>query len=154
MPAMALPLFYERVVRERPFARAVAEGILEVAYLTMCADKRIEDDERAAFAAIAAKLLGEPGGRPLGPAEVDAWIDSLARKSGHASPEERVEALAGTLDHDARKVAYQVACVMALADRDESDREFEFDLTLIASLDLEQQEADELAAEARRAVAS
>jgi tellurite resistance protein len=146
---MAGPLFYERVMSEGSLDRSAAEAILEIAYLTMSADQRIAAEERAAFAAIAARLLHGPTGEPLSPGEVDRWIGSLARESAHASPEERVELLAKTLDGDARKAAYQVACVMALADQDESDREFEFDLTLISALDLEQEEADALAAEVR-----
>lgn len=150
---MAGPLFFERVMQERPFEREVAEAILEVAYLTMSADHHIDVAERRTFAAIAAKLLDRPSDMPLAAGDVDRWIDSLARKSEATPREERVESLAATLSHDARKAAYQVACLMALADQDESDREFEFDLTLIAELDLAQDDADALAAEARRSAA-
>ena len=70
----------------------------------------------------------------------DRFSGELDRDSIHDRLEAAVKALGG--DRPARLTAYRVACLMAMCDLDAADREFEFDLDLIATLGLTQEEAD------------
>ena len=71
-----------------------------------------------------------------------------------ASILERLERTAASLGDDkpAKLAAYRVASLMALADLDAADREFEFDLDLISTLGLTQDEADEIADQVNQAI--
>jgi hypothetical protein len=137
-----------------PFQRPIAEAILEIAYLTMAVDEELRDEEIDAFSVIAAIMLGQ-GGQRLDDAALRAWLD---RFSGELDRDTIVERLDQTVkrlgdDQTARVAAYRVACLMAMADLDAADREFEFDLDLIAALGLSQEEAEGVLDEVNAAVA-
>jgi tellurite resistance protein len=147
---MTAKLFFERVVEEQgPLEGHAAEAILEVAYLTMCVDAQVDAAELRAFAHAAGTLLGRDQDPKQVLERVRGWLRDFAARIDAESAEERLAELARELPEQARRIAYQVACVIASADSEEDDREFEFDLTLIAALDLDQAVADELAAEVR-----
>jgi len=154
MPAR---MFFERVVDEDgPMEEAITEAILEVAYLTMCIDTHLDERELRAFAHAAGALLGGEAADDKASVvkHVGAWLKEFAERAKARSAEERLPELAQMLPEQARNVAYQVACYIAAADSDEDDREFEFDLTLIDVLDLDQAKADDLAEEVRQSTGS
>lgn len=156
---MSFRVAVERALRGVPaFTRASTEAILEIAYLTMAVDEQLQDEEIEAFSIIAAILLGkrdpssdEPG---LEGAALRSWLDRFAVALDRASLHERLEAAVRSLggDQAAREASYRVACLMAMSDLDAHDREFEFDLDLIAALELEQDVADRIADELNAAL--
>jgi hypothetical protein len=135
-----------------PFSKPVAEAILEVAYLTMAVDQELRDEELEAFALVAGELTG--GGERPDERALAKKLDGLGEKLNRTSILERLEKTAASLGDDkpAKLAAYRVASLMALADLDAADREFEFDLDLIATLGLSQDEADEIADQVNQAV--
>lgn len=153
----------EVVTRDPAFVITTDErdAILEVAYLAIAADRSLRDDELAAFRIVAERLrdrTGKPGDAPaaappsenrrLSQAELDAVLDKFAAGISRADADTRLRALAGRLARpEARRGAYKIAYALALSDLDTSDAEFEFDLQLIESLGLSQEEAEELAGE-------
>jgi len=154
MPAR---MFFERVVDEKgPMDATITEAILEVAYLTMCIDTHLDERELRAFAHAAGALLSDEASADKASVvkHVAVWLEAFSERAKERSAEERLPELAKLLPTDARGIAYQVACYIAAADADEDDREFEFDLTLIDVLDLDQAAADELAEEVRQSTGS
>ncbi|MBL9027249.1 MAG: hypothetical protein JNL21_33960 [Myxococcales bacterium] len=135
-----------------PFPRHIADAIIEVAYLTMAVDQELRDEELQAFALICGELSGQP------PEERDLYkrLDRLGEALDRTSILERLEKSASVLGDDkpAKLAAYRVASLMALADLDAADREFEFDLDLIATLGLTQDEADKVSDEVNEALAA
>lgn len=135
-----------------PFSRGVADAIIEVAYLTMAVDQELRDEELNAFALICGELSGQA------PEERELYkrLDKLGEALDRASILERLEKTAAVLGDDkaAKLAAYRVASLMALADLDAADREFEFDLDLISTLGLTQDEADKVADEVNEALAA
>lgn len=135
---------------------AEIEAILEVGYLAVACDQKLHDDELVAFAHVGLKLGAGPGEADSG-LHRDALDEILDRFSTHLErdgAEGRLETCAAALASAAsRRLAYKVACALALADLDAADREFEFDLALIAALGLTQDEADALASEVHEAFA-
>jgi hypothetical protein len=140
-----------------PFERPVAEAILEIAYLTMAVDEELRDEEIDAFSVIAANMLGhgKKGGGGLDDASLRAWLDRFSGDQDRGSILERLEKAVKGLGKDkaARLAAYRVACLMAMSDMDAADREFEFDLDLIATLGISQEEAEGVVEEVNAAVA-
>ncbi|MFO0549666.1 MAG: hypothetical protein U0271_14840 [Polyangiaceae bacterium] len=136
-----------------PFPRAQAEAILEIAYLTMAVDGELRDEEIDAFSVIAAAMLGGSG--KLDDASLRTWLDRFAGNDDRQAISDRLEAAVASLGRDtpARLAAYRAACLMALSDLDAADREFEFDLDLIAALGISQDEADRVVEEVNAAVA-
>ena len=126
-----------------PFSRSITDAIIEVAYLTMAVDQQLRDEELEAFAVVCGQLMGAP------PEEKALFrrLDKLGESLDRASILERLEKTAAVLGDDkaAKLAAYRVASLMAMADLDAADREFEFDLDLIATLGLTQEEADDVA---------
>jgi hypothetical protein len=139
-----------------PFPRPIAEAILEIAYLTMAVDEELRDEEIDAFSVIAAAMFGTVGGEGarLDNAALRKWLEKFSGDFDRASIQVRLEAAVQLLgkDHEARLTAYRVACLMALSDMDAADQEFEFDLDLIASLGIGQEEADRVLEEVNQAV--
>ncbi len=133
-----------------PFPRPIAEAILEIAYLTMAVDEELRDEEIDAFSVIAAAMLGSK----LDDAALRKWLDRFSGEVSHDSVQERLVATVQLLgaDHDAKLTAYRVACLMAMSDLDAADREFEFDLDLIATLGISQDEAERVLEEVNQAV--
>ena len=141
-----------------PFPRAVAESILEIAYLTMAVDEELRDEEIEAFSVIAAAML--QSGRAPSPGEtlddqaLRTWLDRFAEELSRENIDARLDAAVARLgdDHGAKLASYRVACLMAMSDLDAADREFEFDLQLIATLGIEQDEADTILDEVNAAL--
>lgn len=126
------------------------EAVLEIALLAISADRSIDDDERVALRSVAAALGGEAAAARA-EADVDALIARglIAREDADA----RLRELAPRFTSDgARAVAYKAALAMAMANRDDADEEFEFDLQLIDALDLSQETVDALATQVRSAL--
>jgi hypothetical protein len=147
----------ERVIDARELAelrKNEIEAILEVGYLGIACDRKLHDDELEAFAHVAYKLGAGPGDAQNG-ARRDVMDELLERFATHLDREGtdgRLDACAAALASGAsRRVAYKVACALALSDMDAADREFEFDLALIAALGLTQDEADSLASDVHEA---
>ena len=140
-----------------PFPRALAESILEIAYLTMAVDEDLRDEEIEAFSVIAAAML-QPKRTSTGEALDDLalrdWLDKFAGQLDRATIQDRLEAAVKSLggDHAAKLASYRVACLMAMSDLDAADKEFEFDLQLIAALGIGQEEADAIADEVNAAI--
>lgn len=136
-----------------PFARPVAEIVLEIAYLTMSVDGELRDEELDAFSMIAAVMF-RLDHKKLDDEALRAWLERFSEKLDDAGIQERLEQLVAKLGDDkpAKLASYRVACLMALSDFDSADREFEFDLQLIASLGLTQEEADQVVAEVNEAL--
>ncbi len=141
-----------------PFPRNVAESILEIAYLTMAVDEDLRDEEIEAFSVIAASMLqpnrGSASAEALDDAALRDWLDKFAGQLDRATIQDRLEAAVKSLgdNHAAKLAAYRAACLMAMADLDAHDREFEFDLQLIATLGVSQDEADTIVDEVNQAV--
>lgn len=134
------------------FDETTAESILEIAYLAIAADRKINDTEVEAFGHVGARLLGYAG-ETLPRDQVDAWLDHFRARLDRSTVNERIEAVAGSLPlADARLAAYRISFFLGIVDLDASDREFEFDLQLIASLGLDQDTADRIAADVNEAI--
>ncbi len=147
------------------FPRAIAEAILEIAYLAMAVDEQLRDEEIDAFSVIAAAIIGgrvkdrEPAREGSEASRLDdhalrTWLDKFAGDLDRASIEERLQDAVKSLasDKEAKLAAYRVACLMAMSDLDAADREFEFDLDLIATLGISQDDADRIVEEVNIAV--
>ena len=141
-----------------PFTRPVSESILEIAYLTMAVDEDLRDEEIEAFSVIAATMLQQKrasgGIETLDDNSLRDWLDKFAGQLDRATIQDRLEAAVKSLgdNHLARLAAYRVATLMAMCDLDAHDREFEFDLQLIATLGVSQEEADTIIDEVNQAV--
>jgi tellurite resistance protein len=134
-----------------PFPRDVVDAIVEIAYLTMAVDQQLREEELEAFTLIWAELNG---GQPPQERELYQRLDKLGEALDRTTILGRLEKSAGVLGEDkrAKLAAYRVASLMALADLDAADREFEFDLDLISALGLTQEEADEVADQVNAAI--
>jgi hypothetical protein len=136
------------------FPRAVCESILEIAYLTMAVDDELRDEEIEAFSMIAAAMLQKNGGEALDDHALRSFLDKFGEDLTKESIDERLEAAVKRLGDDraAKLASYRVACLMAMSDLDAADREFEFDLQLISTLGLSQEEADTIVDEINAAL--
>jgi len=127
------------------------EAILEIAYLAIWADHKLRDEEIAAFRAVASRLsnlVEKDAGRELSDRELNAILDRFAKGLERAEADERLRVLCAGLTRTApRGLAYKLAYALALCDLETTDEEFEFDLQLIDSLKLTQDEASALADE-------
>lgn len=138
----------------KPFARPTAEAILEIAYLTMAVDDELRDEEIDAFSVIAAAMLGGATEGGLDDTSLRKWLDRFAGDLDRNSISARMNAAVQSLQADpqAKIAAYRVACLMAMSDLDAADREFEFDLDLISTLGISQDDADRVVDEVNAAV--
>lgn len=136
------------------FDRTTAEAILEIAFLAIAADRKIDEVEVEAFAHVGALLVGEGDGEAkLGDHEVNAWLDHFTERLDKSNLVERINEVAGSLElEDARIAAYRISFFLGIVDLDASDREFEFDLELISALHLDQDTADRITAEVNEAI--
>jgi hypothetical protein len=129
------------------------ERILEIAYFAIAADARLTDDELEALRRIAGRLRtlaagAFDAGARLGQRELDALLDRFAETRDREAADERLRELGAKLPRpDLRALAYKIAYALSLVDLDASDQEFEFDLQLIEGLELDQDQAEALAAE-------
>ncbi|MDB4992802.1 MAG: hypothetical protein JWM74_234 [Myxococcaceae bacterium] len=136
------------------------EAILEVAYLAIAADRKLNDEELEAFRAVASRLREiaphDPNAPPpsreehrtMSDRELNAILNRFADGLERSAADERLRAISKELQRpEVRHLAYKVAYALALCDLETSDEEFEFDLQLIDSLELTREEADTLADE-------
>ncbi len=130
---------------------AEREAILEIAYLAIWADHKLRDEEIAAFRAVASRLSNLVDGAKSGDLsdrELNAILDRFAKGLERAEADERLRVLCTGLTRTApRGLAYKLAYALSLCDLETTDEEFEFDLQLIDSLKLTQDEASALADE-------
>jgi len=124
------------------------DAVVEIAYLTIAADRRLADEEVAAFHRVLERLRGSP----VAQAELDKVLEDMYDRADAARGErgyadERLRALAGKMSVPARELAYKVAYAMGFADMDSSDEEFELDLQLQDALEIANDRAEALADE-------
>lgn len=124
------------------------DAVVEIAYLTIAADRRLANEEVAAFHRVLERLRGAS----VAQAELDKVLDDMYERADKARGErgyadERLRALAGKMSVPARELAYKVAYAMGLADMDSSDEEFELDLQLQDALEISNERAEALADE-------
>ena len=124
------------------------DAVVEIAYLTIAADRRLADEEVAAFHRVLERLRGAS----VAQAELDKVLDDMYERADKARGErgyadERLRALASKMSVPARELAYKVAYAMGLADMDSSDEEFELDLQLQDALEISNERAEALAGE-------
>ena len=127
---------------------AEIDAVVEIAYLTIAADRRLANEEVAAFHRVLERLRGAT----VAQAELDKVLDDMYERADKARGErgyadERLRALAGKMSVPARELAYKVAYAMGLADMDSSDEEFELDLQLQDALEISNERAEALADE-------
>lgn len=130
---------------------AEVDAILEIAYLTIAADRRLSDSELEAFGAVVERLRS---GGPVSRSQLDKTLDDMyaradsARESSRSGyDDERLQQLGTKLGAPAREIAYKVAYAIGLVDMDSSDEEFELDLQLVDALELSNDRAEALANE-------
>jgi len=134
------------------FDRTTAEAILEIAFLSIAADRKINESEVEAFAHVGAVLVGD-GEDKLGDHDVNAWLDHFTARLEASNLNQRIHDVAESLAlEDARLAAYRISFFLGIVDLDASDREFEFDLELISALHLDQDTADRITAEVNEAI--
>jgi hypothetical protein len=124
------------------------DAVVEIAYLTIAADRRLADEEVVAFHRVLERLRGSA----VAQAELDRVLDDMYDRADkargeHGYADERLRALAGKMSVPARELAYKVAYAMGLADMDSSDEEFELDLQLQDALEIANERAEALADE-------
>ncbi len=128
---------------------AEIDAIVEIAYLTIAADRRLADDEVTAFHRVLERLRGAS----VAQGELTRVLDEMygradaARGDEGGYADERLRALATKMSTAARELAYKVAYAMGLADMDSSDEEFELDLQLQDALEISNERAEGLADE-------
>jgi len=124
------------------------DAVVEIAYLTIAADRRLADEEVAAFHRVLERLRGAS----VAQGELDKVLDDMYDRADkargeHGYADERLRALAGKMSVPARELAYKVAYAMGLADMDSSDEEFELDLQLQDALEITNERAEALSDE-------
>lgn len=129
------------------------DAIVEVAYLTIAVDRRLEGEEIDAFRSVVERLRKQS----VEQAALDKLLDEMYTRADAARgkddetrggyADERLRALASKMSVPAREVAYKVAYALSLADMESSDEEFELDLQLVDALELSNDRTEELAAE-------
>jgi hypothetical protein len=157
---VAIPELIERVVPEKGAGGptpAEIDAIVEIAYLTIAADRRLDELEIGAFRRVIERLRGQP----LSDGALDRVLDEMYGRAERARggdegargyADERLRALAAKMSTASRELAYRVAYAMGLADMDSSDEEFELDLQLVDALELTSERAETLADEVREAL--
>lgn len=136
----------EQIARVVPdgarLSAAEVDAIVEIAYVTIAADRRLDPAEIEAFGAVIERLRG----KAVGDGEIDRILDEMYERTaaGREESDEHLRALAGEMSAPARELAYKVASAMSLADLDSSDEEFELDLQLVEALELTSARAEEL----------
>jgi hypothetical protein len=150
---MAVADLIDRIIPEKRGTPAEIDAIVEIAYLTIAADRKLDEAEINAFRRVIERLRGAaiPDGA------LDRVLDEMyaraerarlgdeAARGGYA--DERLRALAAKMSTEARELAYRVAYAMGMADMDASDEEFELDLQLVDALELTNERAETLADE-------
>jgi hypothetical protein len=117
-------------------------AVIEIAFLAVSADRRIQPSEEEALVAFARALDPQHGrGR------VEVLLARGLETNRQSSDAQLLEVAARLTTNEAKTLAYKAAYAVAQADLAAADEEFEFDLQLIDALGLTQDAADELAGE-------
>jgi len=132
-------------------SQAEIDAIVEIAYLTIAVDRRLEDEEIDAFKHVVERLHGSAvDGSALDKLLDDMYARADTARGGEGASgyaDERLRELATKLSVPARELAYKIAYAMGLADMESSDEEFELDLQLVDALELSNDRTEELAGE-------
>lgn len=108
-------------------SKAEADGILEIAFLAIAADRKLHDEELVAFRAVAGRLR-QLSGSASAPTVSDRDFELILERFGpdldREVAEEHLRARGAELTRpEARKLAYKVAYALALCDsRDQRRR--------------------------------
>ena len=124
---------------------AEADAIVEIAYVTIAADRKLDPAEVDAFRAVLERLRGAT----VDSGELDVVLDQMYGRVERVGEklDEHLRSLGAKMSPPARELAYKVSYAMGIADLDSSDEEFELDLQLVDALDLTSDRAEELADE-------
>jgi len=127
---------------------AEADAIVEIAYVTIAADRKLDAAEVDAFRAVLERLRGAT----VDSGELDVVLDQMYARVERVGEklDEHLRALGAEMSPSARELAYKVAYAMGIADLDSSDEEFELDLQLVDALELTSDRAEELADDVMR----
>ncbi|HSQ66110.1 MAG TPA: hypothetical protein VLM85_22970 [Polyangiaceae bacterium] len=134
---------------------AEVDAILEIAYLTIAADRRLTNEELAAFEVLLDRLRTLSGMTgPVSRATLDGTLNDMYARADRARESSRsgyddaqLQQLGAKLGPAAREIAYKVAYALGLADMDAIDEEFELDLQLVDALELSNDRSEALANE-------
>jgi hypothetical protein len=122
-----------------------SDAVVEIAYVTIAADRRLDPAEVEAFRAVIERLRRAK----VAQAELDRVMNEMYGRATVTREEgdEHLRALAAKMSVPARELAYKVAYAMSVADLEASDEEFELDLQLVDALELTSDRAEALQAE-------
>jgi uncharacterized tellurite resistance protein B-like protein len=110
---------------------AETDVLLELAYLVTAVDGRLTDDELAAFALVAARLLGKES---LDTKELDALLERFADNVDEEEIGARVKELAPSLSKAHHELAYTLSLGLAFVDHDPAKAEDRLHATLADAL--------------------
>lgn len=139
----------DQLIPEKQGTPQEIDAIAEIAYLTIAADRKLDEQEIEAFRRVIERLRG----LPLPDGALDRVLDEMYGRAERARSDEgeraryadeRLRALAAKMSPPARELAYRVAYAMGMADMDSSDEEFELDLQLMDALELPSDRAEQL----------
>jgi hypothetical protein len=121
---------------------AETDAIVEIAYVAIAADRRLDPAEVDAFQHVLEKLHGER----VDAVELNEVLDKMYVRVERAGDglDDHLRALGAKMTPAARELAYKIAYAMSVADLDASDEEFELDLQLVDALELTSDRAEEL----------
>ena len=124
---------------------AETDAIIEIAYVTIAADRRLDPAEVEAFRGVLERLRGDA----IDAIEVNHVLDEMYARVERVGDglDEHLRGLGAKMSPSARELAYRVAYAMGVADLDASDEEFELDLQLVDALELTTDRAEDLQAE-------
>jgi hypothetical protein len=144
-------LHVERVLPQRAdFTVGEVDAILEAAYLATVADGDLSEDEYEGFRTIVSKLRGITAGatKVVSDADMAQLIERYAVRSDHAARKDRIAALCAQLTRPVtRELAYKIAFAISLCDLDANEDEEEYEDELVVAFALDEERADNLAAE-------
>lgn len=116
------------------------DAAIEIAFLSVMADREIDPDEESLLRAMGARLAAGAGADP---------VDALLARFAGPLPREEADAhlrkvAAGLTSAPARELAYRMAHALSIVDLASADEEFEFDLQLIDALGLDSSTVERL----------
>jgi len=140
-----------------PISRPDADGILEIACLTVATDGSLAPEEILAVRVLGGAVRARAGagtrGAKLPEPEINAVLDAISALGGREERTARLRKTASALASDAaRRLAYKVSVAAAMSDLNAADAEFELDIDLIDALQLSNDAADDLSAEVHEAL--
>lgn len=152
----ATDLIAQVVPESTKLSTSEIDAILEIAYLTIAADRRLQDAEIDAFRGVLERLRAQS----VAQSELDRVLDEMYTRAQAARDangergyaDDRLRELAAKMSAEARELAYKVAYAMSMADMDASDEEFELDLQLVDALEISNERAEDLQGEVMTAL--